>query len=245
MTDDELIATASPIIANNGFAYYFAPATLARGGELGLDPLQFYVLGRGGVLGDVEPSVVRSAFGYFNPAVITKAWNAGRQTLAPRDAGREYMACCALHGRNRLSGVDGLDSLVDAMDAVNDVADPTGLALYAGFKAEALVDDAPGRTMQLLATLRELRGSAHLVALRATGVESKTAHFIKRPNDIKMFGWSEADAPEITDDTRAAMKEAEALTDRIVAPAYGTLDGAQRTALVDGLNKVQIALSAG
>ena len=82
--------------------------------------------------------------------------------------------------------------------------------------------------MQLLAVLREFRGSAHLVALRAVGVESKTAHFVKRPNDIKMFGWREADAPEITDATHAAMAEAEALTDRIVAPAYAVLDDAQR-----------------
>ena len=245
MNDDELIAAASPIIANNGWAYYFAPATLARGGELGLDPLQFYVLGRGGVLGDVEASVVRAAFGYFNPAIIVKAWNAGRQILPPREAGREYMACCALHGRNRLSDVEGLDAFVSAADAVNDAADATGLALYAGFKAEPLVDDVPGRAMQLLASLREYRGSAHLVALRAVGVESKTAHFVKRPNDIKMFGWTEADAPEITDATHGAMLEAEALTDRIVAPAYGVLDETQRTAIVDGLGRIHTVLSAG
>jgi hypothetical protein len=245
VNDAELIAAASPIIANNGWAYYFAPATLARGGELGLDPLQFYVLGRGGVLGDVEASVVRSAFGYFNPAVIEKAWNAGRQVLAPREAGREYLACCALHGRNRLSGIEGLDEFNAAAAAVNDAADPTGLALYAAFKAEPLVDDAAGRAMQLLATLREFRGSAHLIALRAVGVESKTAHFVKRPNDIKMFGWTEADAPEITDDTHAAMREAEALTDRIVAPAYSVLDAEQRRHLVDGLGRLHTVLSAG
>ena len=188
---------------------------------------------------------MRSAFGYFNPAVIEKAWNAGRELIAPRDAGREYMACCALHGRNRLSDIDGLDSFVAAAGAVNDAADPTGLALYAGFKAEPLVDDVPGRAMQLLAMLREFRGSAHLVALRAVGVESKMAHFVKRPNEIKTFGWTAADAPEITDATHAAMREAEALTNRIVTPAYAVLDEAQRRDLVDVLGRIHASLSAG
>jgi hypothetical protein len=155
------------------------------------------------------------------------------------------MACCALHGRNRLSDVAGLDSFVAAAGAVNDAADPTGLALYAGFKAEPLVEDTAGRAMQLLASLRELRGSAHLVALRAVGVESKVAHFVKRPNDITTFGGTAADAPEITDATHAAMREAEALTNRIVTPAYAVLGRAQRRDLVEVLGRIHNSLAAG
>ena len=36
----------------------------------------------GGVLGDVEPVVVASAFGYFNPEVVDALWNAGRAMVA-------------------------------------------------------------------------------------------------------------------------------------------------------------------
>lgn len=244
MTNEELVAAACPIIRDTGWAFYFTPDTLARGKELGLDGLQFYVLGRGGVLGDVEPSVVTAAFGYFNPAVIAGAWNAAAQIVPPRTAGREYMACCAAHGRAKLAGVPGLEAFVAAAGAVNDAADPDGLALYAGIAAEPLADDLPARAMQLITVLREYRGSAHLIAIRASGLSSKTAHFVKRPDDIRMFGWTEADAPVIDDSVLAAMDEIEVLTDRIVTPAFAVLDDAGRTALIDGLHAIQAALTA-
>ena len=242
MTNEELMSGACPIIRDIGWAYYFAPATLARGAELGLDPVQFYVMGRGGVLGDVESSVVAAAFGYFNPTIIAGGWSAGTALVAPRVAGREYSRCCAAHGRAKLSGVPGLEAFVAAADAINAAADPTGLALYAAASAEPLADDAPGRAAQLLALLREFRGSAHLIALRAVGIDSKTAHFVKRPGDVAMFGWSDADAPEITEVTHTQMAEAEALTDTIVAPAYAVLDASSREAFLTALHAVQQAL---
>ncbi len=242
MTTDDLISTACPIIRDTGWAFYFAPATIARGAELGLDPLQTYILGRGGVLGDVEAGVVSAAFGYFNPAFLGATWNAARANCAPRVAGRAFMECCAAHGREKLADVPGLEAFVAAAGKVNDAADPDGLALYAGVRAEPLVDDAPGRAMQLVTVLRELRGSAHLVALRAVGLASKTAHFAKRPGDVRMFGWSEADAPEITDETHRLLADAEAITDLIVRPAYAVLDDTEAAALVAGLQGIQAAL---
>ena len=73
MTNDEFVSTACPIISVCGSAFYFAPSTLAIGADLGLDGVGFYVMGRGGVLGDVEPRVVSAAFGYFNPALVVGA----------------------------------------------------------------------------------------------------------------------------------------------------------------------------
>jgi hypothetical protein len=242
MTTDELMAIACPIIRDTGWAFYFTPATRERGAALGLDPMQTYVVGRGGVLGDVEASVVASAFGYFNPAFLGGVWNAGTAACAPRAAGRMFWEASAEHGRARLAEVPGLAAFVAAADAVNDAADPDGLALYAATAAEPLADDLPGRAMQLVTVLREYRGSAHLAAIRAVGLDSKTAHFVKRPDDVKMFGWSEADAPDITDATRQAMDEAERVTDRIVHSAYAVLDDAGAQALVDGLQAIQAAL---
>jgi hypothetical protein len=242
MNTDELMAITCPIIRDTGWAFYFTPATRERGAALGLDPLQTYVVGRGGVLGDVDASVVSSAFGYFNPVFLAGVWNAGTAVCAPRAAGRMFAEACAEHGRARLADVAGLEAFVAAAGAVNDAADPDGLALYAGTAAEPLVDDLPGRAMQLVTVLREYRGSAHLAAIRAVGLDSKTAHFVKRPGDVKMFGWSDADAPEITDATRQSMDEAEVITDRIVRSAYAVLDDAGAQALVDGLRAIQAAL---
>lgn len=244
MTSQELVAAACPKIRDLGWAYYFTPETAAKAQELGLDAFRFYFLGRGGVLGDVEGSVVASAFGYFNPTLVDQMWTSAREVMAPRDAGRAYLACAAELGRSRFSGIDGLKEFCAAADAVNDAADPTGLTLYAAAKAEPMVDDPAGRAMQLLSVLREFRGSAHLLAIRASGLDAKTAQFITRPGDGAMFGWTDADTPDITDDHRARRDAAEKLTDELVGPAYAVLDSREGDALLAGINAIEAVLAS-
>jgi hypothetical protein len=231
MTPEELVTVACPQINTMGPAFYFVPDTFARGEELGLDGISFYVLGRGGVLGDVDAGVIASAFGYFNPTLVATMWDAARKAAAPRDAGHAFMECSAAFGRKNFGTLDGLDAFCQAAGAVNDAADATGLALYAAVAAEPLADDLPGRAMQLVTVLREFRGSAHLIALRASDLEAKKAHYIRRPNDGALFGWSEDDAPIITDADRAAWQAA-------------VLDDAGRQALVAGLDAMESKLSA-
>jgi len=244
MTNEELVAQACPLINDSGWAYYFTPETMARGTELGLKGPQFYFIGRGGLLGDCDAAVVAAAFGYFNPDVIRRAWESSIEVVAPRQAGLAHFLCSAETGRAKLNGIDTLSAFVDAADAVNNAADAEGLALYAAFKSAPLVDDLPGRAMQLVSILREFRGSAHLVAIRASGISGKQAHFMKRPNDVAMFGWTPEDAPPLDDSTRSALDAAERLTDAIVMPAYAVLSETQRTALVEGAKAIKAALSS-
>lgn len=242
MTNEELVSEVCPIFSSTGWAHYFVPETQAKGAELGLDGLQFYVIGRGGSLGDCEGSAVASAFGYFKPSMVATAWESAKAKVAPRVAGKAHLECCANLGRAKLSDVPNLSEFVIAADAVNDAADTDGLTLYSAVKAEPLATDTAGRAMQLVTVLREFRGSAHLLALRAVGLDSKTAHFVKRPADIKMFGWSESDAPLIDDAVNQKMSEAETLTDRLVGPAYGILDESGRAALLAGAQAIKVAL---
>lgn len=241
MTPDELIANACPKIGSLGAAFYFHPDTLARGKAIGLDGFRFYFLGRGGVLGDVEARVVHSAFAYFHPGLVQKMWDSARDKMAPRDAGRTYLECCHALGRAKLAGVGGLDAFCAAAEKVNAAVDPAGLALYAGISAEPLPDDLPARALHLIAVLREFRGSAHIVAVLASGLTAPVAHALRRPNDITSFGYAEA--PATTDADRAALDAAEALTDRLVRPAYAVLDAAEADALVAGLDAIAAALA--
>lgn len=102
----------------------------------------------------------------------------------------------------------------------------------------------PGRAMQLTALLRELRGSAHLLAVRAVGLSPLQAHTIKRPGDLAMFGWTDADAPDVTDELIRLRADAEVLTDDLLAPAYRALDAAGQQALITGIDAIQVALTA-
>lgn len=242
MTPDELINSACPKIGSLGGAFYFAPATVARGKELNLDGFRFYFLGRGGVLGDVEPNVVTSAFGYFNPGLVTKMWNSAKERLGPREAAREYLGCAHRFGREKFADIPDLDAFCSAAETINNAIHPAGLALYAGISAEPLPDDLPARAMQLAAVLREYRGSVHLLAVVASGLSPVTAHYLRRPDDYASFGWGE-EPPTVGAEERAQFEAADRLTDELVRPAFATLDTAGGEALLKGLEHMEKALA--
>ncbi len=230
-TIDVIHAVNQPL-QSVGASFYFDPATLAVGKELGLDGFRWYVLGRGGVLGDVEAAVVHAAFGYFHPAIVDRIWTSAAETMAPRDAARRYLGCAHDLGRARFDDVDGLDGFVEAARRVVEAADDAGLALFAGLRAEPWPDDTPAAAMHAAILLRELRGSVHLVAVVAEGLRSEIAHAIKRPDDTGVFGWDPA--PAVTDADRAALEAAEERTNRILSPWFEVLDDDGRRALVAG-----------
>ena len=244
METRELVQTVCPPIASMGSMFYFDPGTLARGKEAGLDGFRLYMLGRGGVLGDVEAAVVHSAFGYFNPGLVAKIWNSAKETMAPRDGGRLYMECAGAFGSSKLADVAGLDAFNAAADKVIDagLVDSSAQALFAAIASEPRSDEAAARAFQNVAVLRELRGSLHLVAIVASGLPTEMAHRVRRPDDVEMFGWS-GDV-EVTDEHRARWEAAEALTDDLVAPIYGVLDAGEAQALADGVAAIEAALTA-
>ncbi len=243
MNEREVIDAVALPIYTLGSAFMFHPDTLARGKDLGLDGFRFYVVGRGGVLGDCEAEVVHSAFGYFHPGLIAKMWNSAREKVPPRDASRAYLACNHDLGRATLTAAAGLDAFVDAAATVIGAAPAEALALFAGFRAEPVPDDAPAAALHQVTVLRELRGSAHLAALAVCGLPSHVAHAIKRPDDVANFGWA-ADPPVVTEDHRERWNRAEALTADILEPVFATLTDPQRAALVDGTAAIEAALAA-
>ena len=244
MTDEELVGIICPIFNDNSYKYYFSPSTIAVGKSLGLKGMEFYVGGRGGALGDCDGLLVAAAFGYFNPIIINAAWTLATAKHPARTLGSAHYECAAVTGREKLSALPNLAEFVAAMQKVFDAMDPDGLALFAAFKSLPLVDDLSGRAMQLAASLREYRGSAHLVAVRVSGVSGIQAHFIKRPKDMKNFGWSESEYPYIDDETRARMVAAEELTDALCIAPYSVLNESERVSLVTGAKAFEAALAA-
>ena len=244
MNNQELLNAACPTINVFGAAYYFIPETLQAGKDINLGGMEFYVQGRAGQMGNCDPDAVASAFGYFKPALLRSILEAARAKVEPRVAGTAHLEACAALGRTKLASLPNLEAFVAVLEKINNAADPDSLALYAAIRTETLASDAAGRAMQLIAILREFRGSAHLVALRAVGVKSSTAHFIKRPDMWKQFGYTEDEAPEVTDAILKKMDEAEKLTDAIVEPAFAVLTQDERKTLLDGLEATKAALSS-
>lgn len=244
-TTSEYVQSASARIAALGSAFYFVPETIAVGKDHGLDGFRFYVLGRGGVLGDVEWPVIDSAFGYFHPTFVERMWNTARERadLSPRECGRLYLECSAEFGRRHFAEVPGLKPFCDAAEQVLAAADPAGLALFAGYVAEPLAADLPGRAMQLASILREHMGSAHLVAVLAVGLDPQVAHGVRRPEMWESFGYAGEPLPEPTDEVRGLLADADALTQRLIRPAYEALPTPEQDALLTGLADLGAALA--
>ncbi len=238
----EVIRAVAAPTGDIGASFYFRPETVARAKHLGLDGFRFYFLGRGGVLGDVEASVVRSAFGYFHPDIVDRMWSSAAAVLPPRVAAREYLACAHEHGRRTFTDVPGLDAYVDAASTVIANVEGVSMPLFAGVRAEPVPGDAPAAAMHQAMVLREMRGSAHLLALTAVGLASHVAHAIRRPNDIELFGWKD-DPPMPGDVDRATWERAESITDDVVLPGFAALTAEQADALVAGTAALHAALS--
>ena len=231
---------AEPIVSGGG-AFMLHPETTARGEAFGLDLGGFYGLGRGGVLGDVDADVVISAFAFFEPGLVRAIWDGARAQHSPAEGAAAYADACAAWGRDHLAEVDGLDELATLLDKVSQAASPIGAPLFAGWRAMPLPDDAPGRATQLLHVLRELRGGLHLVAVLAAGITPRDALLLHVPDQAVLFGWSEP-LPD-PEPHRAALAEADANTNRLVAPAFAALDDAERDRLAVILDEVLATVS--
>lgn len=222
------------------------PETLQPGKDAGYPGgFSYYVVGRGGVLGDVDAAVVVSAFGFFAPQLVRSLWELGVVVEGARAGSDRYALGCAAWGRARLGGFQDAARLATLLEKVVDSADGTGLSLFAGWRAQSRVDDAAGRCYQLVHVLREMRGSAHIVAIVAHGLSPLAAILANPgsagPDQAKRFGWEEPfpDGGSL----KATFESAERLTDEIVARQLQVLTESELDDLVAGVMSVQHILA--
>ncbi len=213
----EMVQDTSDPIHEIGSTIYLSPETFARAAEWGwANPFAFYFAGRGGVLGSVDAGAISSAMGYFNPEVLTGLYAEGIAVAGPQGAADRMMEATAAWGRDHLEGVEGLTTFVRLADQLVDGAEGAALTLFAGWRAQARVDDTEGRAAQLFQILREWRGAVHLVGTTAVGLTPLEAILTTDgPGQAKVFGWSEPfqDWKGVAD----RQVEAEAMTDELCA----------------------------
>ena len=195
--NDAARATAHAIEQLGG-AFMLDGATYARGAELGYGGLDFYVRGRGGVLGDTHADVVAAAFVFWNPVQVAAMWETGRPVQAPDAAAAEWVSLCAAYGEAHLPDLDGIDRLNELAGRVVENASPSAAPLFAGWRHQ----DAPGldrpkaRAQYLLNALRELRGALHGGAVLASGLTGHEAVAYRAPHMAGIFGWDPESLPD-------------------------------------------------
>lgn len=212
-----------------GGGFMFSREAKAFGASLGVEGfMPGYTRGRGGVLGDVDADVVAAAFGFFPPEVIRRFWEQTASVPAAKGA-EGYLRACQDFGRRKLESFAEAERLAELLQVVVSAASVSGVPLFAGWRALEQASDAPGRVLQLVQTLRELRGGLHLMAVRSSGLTPLQAVLIagsplsSGPEQARGYGWPEP-FEEITADLKGRWVQAETITDALVTPAFEALD---------------------
>jgi hypothetical protein len=234
VTPEQAAAAAKRPVLELAGAFGNDPKTLQCARQLGLSGWAFYVAGRGGALGDVDPDTVTAAIGFIAAEAIRDGWQAARRVAAPAEIAARNLAECCRWGRENLEVFYGSPKLVELASRVVVAAEIAGMPLFAAWRAMPVPDDSVGgRAAVLVNLLREHRSAAHLLAVRSSGLSPLEA-LISGPEGEAAaiaFGW-QPPYPAF----QPLMKRrswAEALTDRIAGEAYRALDVNERAELVE------------
>ncbi|MGK5556542.1 SCO6745 family protein [Actinomadura kijaniata] len=238
-------AAAKEPIYKLGGGFMISREAKAFSAETGLSGWAPYFRGRCGVLGEVDADVVAAAVGFFPPRVVRDHWEAARSLPAAETAAR-YARVAADFGRRKLAGLpdEEAERLAGLLEAVCDNAGPVAAPLFAGWRAMPRPADPRSRVIHLAHVLRELRGGLHIVAVLAAGltplesVLSTADNPLMQPGETnaEYFGWPRP-YPEVTAEIQARRRQAEELTDTLIAPAFAALDAAGQNDLAELLTK--------
>lgn len=141
---------------------------------LGHDFFDGYVWGRAAALGaDVAPSVVVSAFGVFNAALLGAVYVQGR-SISSREAILEARASGASAGlRNATSAIapERIASAGDRLLTAVLSVEPGPRHLFGALQSLPVPADAHGRLWRAAELVREHRGDTHLAACAVAGLD--------------------------------------------------------------------------
>src|SRR5713226_5268638 len=129
----DTVLAADHIVHDVGTAFMLHQETMVRAAEFGYgNPFAFYFAGRGGVLGDVDASVVSAAMGWFDPNLLRAMWDEGVAVAGAREAARRYGLACAAWGEEHLLGISGGDRLRQLAERLVAAAEGSALPLFSG-----------------------------------------------------------------------------------------------------------------
>jgi hypothetical protein len=205
----------------------------AYGHSLGFAGMDFYVVGRAGVLGDVPGDVAAAALVFFAPAVVCEAWERSALVMPRLDAARAWAERGFEWSRTYFDADINWARLADLLGRVVTAAPVAGAPLFAGWRRLGAPDDPKARTLFGMNALRELRGALHGAAVLTVGLTPHEAISVRTPQMTSVFGWPEPVADTAPLNERWSL--AEARTDRMLGRHFGVLDETERKELVEML----------
>ncbi|WP_433531447.1 SCO6745 family protein [Micromonospora sp. CA-263727] len=234
MTPEQLATASKPTVLALGEAYSRCPTTLRRARLLGISGWAFYVAGRAGALGDVRAETAAATLGFIAPDAVADGWDAALRVVRPSEVAAASLAECCRWGDDRLTALPQVDRLAALLERAVTAADASGMPLFAAWRAMPSPARTPGaRVAAGLRLLREHFTGAHLLAVRASGMTPLEAVLAgpEGESGAMACGWPPP-YPPVGSLVRRRLW-AEAVTDRLVAPAFATLGPADDTELLE------------
>ena len=244
MNHSELVTHSSEPIQAIGQSFYFVASTQEAGTVIGIeDVVTFYALGRSGVLGDVDHVEVSDRFYWFKPEMVEAIYSSATVTHQPSEVAPVHLAAAHAYARATFSDTPELRAFCDAAEQVVSAIDGFEAPLFQGYRAFPLPMDTPARALQLAIMLREARGEAFIAAARRLGLDPAIGHYIAHPEMFALFGYSDEDIPEVTDEARALRDSCEEMTEELLVPAFATLDEDAIEGMVLGMVQMQAEIA--
>jgi hypothetical protein len=230
MTPEEAAVATAAGISTITSHFMLDPSTYAAGASAGFSGLDFYVTGRGGVLGPVDADEVARAFVWLEPSMVRQQWEAGCAVAPPHEAAALFAG--VLHAWAEGHVPDHVDAprLADLAARAVAGADAAGAPLFDGWRRLPEPTSPRARALHHLNALRELRGARHAQAVQAEGLHPLEALLVRTPYMAAMFGWPEPH-PDVAG-LNQRWEEAEAATDRAMAEVFAPLPEDERDELV-------------
>ncbi|PRX44585.1 hypothetical protein B0I33_11194 [Prauserella shujinwangii] len=159
-----------PFVQRWGGAFMLSAqlAEVERGA--GLRSRALYFRGRAGVLGEVPPAVVADLFGIFPGWLLDAVLPAAAEAVGAAEAVTAYQEAASRWARATLAGLAEPERLAGLLRRLVEAAEPSGLALFGGWRRVAWPEGGAERVVHGLNVLREYRGGVHFAALRAVGL---------------------------------------------------------------------------
>ena len=246
MTSLELAQQLAGPIGALGAAFYFDPGTVEAASALGINVYEFYGLGRGGVLGDVDVATVSDAFYFFHPRTIDLLWSAAKTKADPVEVARAHVAAAYAYA-DRTFGAVPLELLEAAARAARTVlaADPLGVhPLADGYRRVAAPTDPLHDAYLRVIALRELRGAIHIEAIIAAGLSPAQACYLDDPSIFALHGYRDEDIPAVTPQLEASKVSAEVATNAAMAERLGALQESERDVFARAIEAMATATAS-
>jgi len=244
MNTQELSSLTADPIQVLGMSFYFDPLTKEKGREHGINVVEFYGLGRAGVMGNVETSVVTEAFTFFDASSIDYFWTSAKEKADP-------VVVAAAHVDAAYAFADRTFGAIDTAVLANfgaaarkaAEAEPRGVCpLLDGYLQYPAPSDPVHAAYLGTILLRELRGGVHIHAVSDAGLDPVEACYLQDPTVFALHGYKEDATPAVTEELEAKKRRAEELTGEAVASCFDVLSDEERTALAVGTTSMFDAL---